>query len=226
VQSATLRLTVIDDSDDGGGIYSVSNNYKNSSEAWTEQGLVWNNAPDISGSSLDAVGGVTNGQIVEFDVTAAIGGDGVYSFGIRNNSSNVLKYDPKEGSSPPELVIVTGTATKLSGGEFDASDAPLLEEEPIVLPEEFSLAPNYPNPFNAGTTIEYALPEAADVRLVIYNIKGQEVRVLVNDRQNAGYKKINWEGRDDSGYECASGVYFLRLEANKNISIRRITLQK
>ncbi|MCG8606506.1 IPT/TIG domain-containing protein, partial [bacterium] len=104
VQSAKLRLEVTDGGSDGGSVYLVSNDYKASSEPWTEEGLIWDNAPPIAGSALSSVGEVVVGQIAEFDVTTAITGSGTFSFAIRNDFSRI-KYSSKEGTTPPELVI-------------------------------------------------------------------------------------------------------------------------
>jgi hypothetical protein len=228
VSSAVLRVTVIEASNDGGEVYSVSNNYKGTTTPWTETGLNWNNAPLISGSSLDATGAVAVGQTVEFDVTAAVTGNGVLSFAIKNNSSDILRYRPRELSNPPQLIIVTGSALKLAGLESrePATQFELEGETQMATPGEFKLADNYPNPFNAETTIEYALPEAARVRVIIYNLLGQQVRRIVDEHQSAGFKKVRWDGRSDTGSEVGSGVYFLRLEAKDNVFTKRITLQK
>ena len=94
------------------------------------------------------------------------------------------------------------------------------------LPEEVALNYNYPNPFNVDTRIEYALPEQASVRMEIYNIRGQLVRVLVDNVQPAGFKSVVWDGRDDSGRSVASGVYFNRLWVDQQNLVRKIVLQK
>ncbi|MXW79027.1 MAG: T9SS type A sorting domain-containing protein, partial [Gemmatimonadetes bacterium] len=80
-------------------------------------------------------------------------------------------------------------------------------------PEVFSLANNYPNPFNPATTIKYALPQAADVQLSVYNVLGQPVRTLVAEHQNAGRYVVEWDATNDSGHSLSSGMYFYRLEA-------------
>lgn len=106
VESATLRLYVTDAGPDGGSVYAVSNEYS-SGGAWTEGGLTWNNAPAISGVALDSVGAANNGQWVELDVTAAVAGNGTYSFALRNGNKNIVFYSSKEGVHSPELVITT-----------------------------------------------------------------------------------------------------------------------
>ncbi|MCG8606776.1 IPT/TIG domain-containing protein, partial [bacterium] len=106
VQSAKVRALVVNDSPSAGSIYLVSNNYEGTDTPWNENGLNWNNAPAITGESLSSLGAAAIGDTVEFDVTAAIAGDGIYSFGFMNGSSNRLKLDTKEdGGTPIELIV-------------------------------------------------------------------------------------------------------------------------
>jgi hypothetical protein len=107
VQSATLRLYVTNASNQGGAIYSTSNNYQASTMPWTESGLNWNNASAIGGTPLSSLGSVAINTWVEFDVTAAFTGNGVYNFGLQTSSSNDVRYSSKEGtaSNRPQLVI-------------------------------------------------------------------------------------------------------------------------
>ena len=81
-----------------------------------------------------------------------------------------------------------------------------------TLPTAFSLADNFPNPFNPTTTIQYALPQAADVELTVYNIVGQPIRTLVAEHQSAGRYAVEWDATNDSGHSLSSGMYFYRLE--------------
>ena len=129
--SAILRLYVTNGSSDGGAVYLVSNNYAGSSAPWLESGLTWNNAPAVSGAALDSVSSVSADQWVEFDVTAAITSNGIYSFGLTNGSSDSVYYSSKEGSHPPELVIASGPPTIVANGgsyvcsfEADVSSQP------------------------------------------------------------------------------------------------------
>ena len=82
-----------------------------------------------------------------------------------------------------------------------------------TLPATFALADNFPNPFNPATTIQYALPQAADVELTVYNVVGQPVRTLVAEHQSAGRYAVEWDATDDSGHSLSSGMYFYRLQA-------------
>lgn len=92
------------------------------------------------------------------------------------------------------------------------------------LPNGFELFQNYPNPFNPNTVIEYTLPQAFYVELVIYNILGQKIRVLVNQHQNAGYKRISWDGKNDQGQIVKSGMYFYRLRVGEKVSSKKMIL--
>jgi len=81
------------------------------------------------------------------------------------------------------------------------------------IPEQFSLRPNYPNPFNPSTNIQFSLPAAESVDLLIYNRIGQLVRRLLHDRHHAaGSYTYQWNGRDESGRSVASGLYFIKSE--------------
>ena len=94
------------------------------------------------------------------------------------------------------------------------------------LPKEFNLRQNYPNPFNPTTVIEYALPKASEVKIQIYNILGQRVRTVVNEKQEPGYKLIYWDGKDDNGTEVSSGIYFFRILAGNFVKCKKMTLLK
>jgi hypothetical protein len=87
------------------------------------------------------------------------------------------------------------------------------------IPETFTLYANYPNPFNPSTTICYSLSTSADIRLNIYNLKGEKVRTLINQHQYAGTFEISWNGLNDSNIRVASGIYIYRMEINKGREI-------
>jgi hypothetical protein len=80
-----------------------------------------------------------------------------------------------------------------------------------LIPEVYALHPNYPNPFNPSTRIRYDLPEATDMRLVVYDMLGREVVRLAEGRMEAGYHQLVWNGRTTDGREVPSGIYFARM---------------
>ncbi|MBN2416492.1 T9SS type A sorting domain-containing protein [bacterium] len=84
---------------------------------------------------------------------------------------------------------------------------------------------NYPNPFNGGTLIRYALGERADVTVVIYNYLGQRVHMLVSGRQEQGEYTIGWDGRDERGRELPSGIYFCVVQTKAGVKqVRKMEL--
>ncbi|MCJ7497529.1 MAG: T9SS type A sorting domain-containing protein, partial [candidate division Zixibacteria bacterium] len=95
-----------------------------------------------------------------------------------------------------------------------------------IVPEKFELFQNYPNPFNFGTLIKYALPEESNVKIVIYNLLGQKVRVLVEDAQSPGYYTIYWDGRNDRGEDITSGIYFYRIQTGSFTKTAKMSLLK
>lgn len=89
------------------------------------------------------------------------------------------------------------------------------------LPQTFELSQNFPNPFNPSTTIEFALPAEADVRLEVFNVLGQEVRELVKEKLPAGKHSVSFDAS-----RLPSGVYFYKIQAGNDVATRRMTLIK
>ena len=104
------------------------------------------------------------------------------------------------------------TASKTKYISYDGGPQPRISEGALtaleMLPSEYALEPNYPNPFNPTTEIRFALPEAADVRLIVYDALGREVARLVDGPVGAGYQHATFEAGS-----LPSGVYLYRLEA-------------
>ena len=94
------------------------------------------------------------------------------------------------------------------------------------IPEEFSLSQNYPNPFNPLTKIDFALPKTGRVMITIYNILGQEVTTIINQRLDYGYHTVTWQGTDRMGRPVGSGVYFSELKAAGIRKTRKMLLMK
>lgn len=100
------------------------------------------------------------------------------------------------------------------------------ETDNEILPTEFALQQNVPNPFNPTTRIFFELPHATDVQLNVFNILGQRVRTLVNEFLPAGKHEVFFDGRGDQNQILASGVYFYRLEAGEFRQSLKMTLMK
>ena len=132
-------------------------------------------------------------------------------------------------TTPPPYVLIT----------YRKQDA-VREWGDYSLPVEFDLEQNFPNPFNASTTVRYTLPQVIGERfkvkggpntsrlipitLKIYNILGKEVRRLVSEEQRVGRYEVVWDGKDEQGKDLASGVYFCKLEYGGFIAVRKLVL--
>lgn len=168
-----------------------------------------------------------------------------------SNSPDWLDVDPISGSlnsSEMDEITLSFDTNELEAGQYPSSMA--IENElgeqtivPVVLtvtetgvngnlPTVTELIGNYPNPFNPITNIKFSLKAESKVSLMIYNIRGQRVKTLIEDDILAGYHSVIWNGTDESGKNVSSGVYFSRFDnAEKNeggryTSVKKIILLK
>jgi len=93
-----------------------------------------------------------------------------------------------------------------------------------LLPEQFALYQNYPNPFNPTTAIAFDLPQDSHVRVLIYNLLGQRIRTVANDDYAAGTHILHWDGRDETGSEVCSGVYFYVIETDSERAAKKMLM--
>ena len=95
-----------------------------------------------------------------------------------------------------------------------------------AMPSNCALSQNFPNPFNPETAVPFALPEAGDVRISVYNVLGQEVAVIAEGYRSAGYHRAVWDGKDMRGRPAASGIYFVRMATQGFADMRKMLLVK
>ena len=93
--------------------------------------------------------------------------------------------------------------------------------EETVLPQLFMLSQNFPNPYNAQTTISYSIPNNSLVQIQIFDVLGREILTLLNEEKAAGNYKINFNASN-----LTSGVYFYRLQAGDFVQTRKMILLK
>lgn len=93
-------------------------------------------------------------------------------------------------------------------------------------PQKFVLRQNYPNPFNPETRIDYFLHEDSEVSLQIYNVRGQRVKTLIQDRGARGTHSVVWDGRNETGGIVASGVYYYKLTVGDQVLSKKMLFVK
>ncbi len=122
-----------------------------------------------------------------------------------------------------EHVLYVGT----EGGTYRYQLATAVEDEtPEVLPSEFVLFQNHPNPFNGETEISYQVNRPGEYQLSVIDVQGRILCEFAPGNQGVGIKRIVWDGRDDSGQIAASGVYFIQLQSRTSRAVRKMIFQK
>ena len=124
-----------------------------------------------------------------------------------------------------ELNTICGTATTLS--PFVVAESDVADVRPPVEREALTLYPSHPNPCGGSMRIRYELPNACDVTVAIYNVAGQRVRLLRDQKLHpAGRHELEWDGCNERGVPVASGCYFYRLQAGATVVARQMLLMR
>jgi len=166
-------------------------------------------------------------RFVEGDVLLSLSRDNGVAYDTLARTANSGSYAwPVDGPPSDECLL---RITDSTGRLVDESDAPFSIKfvagvESGRVPTGFYVSPNYPNPFNPQTTIEFYTPNAREVRAEIINAAGQRVRVLADRYFSEGFHSLIWNGRDDSGRKAAGGIYFYRLAAGGEPHIGKMIL--
>jgi hypothetical protein len=155
----------------------------------------------------------------------------IYSVGDENwDNEEYFPNDlPDEGQRPAYVAnynFVEGTGGSnlmVAAGEADA----IVDSKGTVAPSEFTLNPNYPNPFNPSTTISFVLPVAQKVNVTVFDVLGQKVKTLLdNENLTAGMSMVTWNGDNESGKQVSSGIYFYQVRSEKFNATRKMILMK
>lgn len=127
--------------------------------------------------------------------------------------------------SPPQ-VYCTLDALTFFAVSCTCTSTTVSEEETIEQPAGFALSQNYPNPFNQSTNIAFTLANSGFVDLRIYDLLGRKVRTLVYEHLSSGYKSVLWDGKNDSGKDVASGIYFYQIKIGNFSETKELVLLK
>ena len=101
-----------------------------------------------------------------------------------------------------------------------------LSNKDNLLPVVYALHQNYPNPFNPKTTIRFDLPKDSNVNIYIYDILGRIIKKLIDNKQNAGFKSIQWDATNNYGKRVSAGVYLYKIQADDFSQTKKMILLK
>ena len=145
------------------------------------------------------------------------------------NTTPTITYDTMKADSDDQYaaadingVSVYCSGCKCGGISRDVAD----ENEAEMLPADFTLHPCRPNPFNPQTQVDFDLPQAGAVSIVVYNILGQKVATLIDENLEAGYHTVAWNGTDESGRNVSSGIYLCIMRAGDYTASQKMSLMK
>ena len=114
--------------------------------------------------------------------------------------------------------------------DWDVEDGGIMVDElavdEVTLPIQFSLYQNFPNPFNPVTTLRYDLPENGIVTIIIYDMLGRDVKTLISEYQDPGYRSIIWDATNDYGKPVSAGVYLYKIQASDFVQTKKMVLLK
>lgn len=170
--------------------------------------LIWETASEVNNYGFDVERATLNADSIK--------NWGKIGFVEGNGTSNSPKtYEFNDVELPKTLIAwyrlkqidIDGTYDYSKSLEVDLSTITGIENE---IPVEYSLSQNYPNPFNPSTKIKYSIPYKSDVRLKLYNVIGEEVKTLVNEKLEAGNYSFTLKADN-----LASGVYIYRITAKQ-----------
>ena len=187
----------------------------------------WSASSDANGDSLYYLMRVTSAEIGDHGMdTNATSIEVSYVDIIEDMSENNVTVATLEWTVHVTDGIDTVEADNASFTvEIDGSNALSAYLEGMI-PDKFAIHQNYPNPFNPITTLRYDLPKNGLVTIIIYDMLGREVKTLINQSQNAGYRSLIWDATNDYGKPVSAGIYLYQIQADKYMQTKKMVLLK
>lgn len=172
--------------------------------------MVTNDRPDLATGT-----GVVANLVFKLDPT--VDKVELKAFETQNPNHSLTYYYNDYSTGRPEVKVVRPELNFASIAYSGGGEA---------VPTEYALNQNWPNPFNPETTVSFALPEAGEVEVTVFNVLGQQVKTLASGHHEAGTYEVIWDGADESGSKVASGIYFYRAKINDFAKTRKMVLLK
>lgn len=228
-------------------VYSIAESHE-----WSKAGVMMRNSLDASSRHAMMIVSGNSGAAFQYRVNDGGQSDGQTSANIKaphwvrlvRKGDSFSGYESSNGTTWTRVADVSidmnaiiyvglpvtshndGVICEALFDNVKLNNTMLSAEKPIEAPSTFKLHQAFPNPFNPETTIQYDLPSAAHVEIVVYDIQGRRVRTLVDEKMDAGSHKVVWEGTNGVGEKVASGLYFYRLHAGDMNAVQKVTMLK
>jgi hypothetical protein len=176
---------------------------------------------DGEGSGIDSV------TMTGFPTSVMTDSEGYYGTVVPTGWSGTIKPSKSSYTFIPDSLVYDSVVVNIGDQDYvGTSILSGVENEHTGAPRTYSLAQNFPNPFNPTTEIQFGLPRAGHVVVAVYDIRGSEVVVLVDRQISAGTFHVTWNGQDNNGRPVSTGVYFYRLVAGDYSQSRKMLLLK
>ncbi|XWN37623.1 MAG: CHRD domain-containing protein [Balneola sp.] len=199
-----------------------------SGDVTTNFQTTWSASSDVDGDSLTYIWqAATDSLFTNTIINASVGSNLNYNIAYGDLDTILVDLGVESGASATvyHRVIASDGSDEASSetrsATFERGTLTSNENDGLDTPNRFSLDQNYPNPFNPSTKISFSLEEAAPTQLVVYNMLGQKVATLVNERLSAGEHTFNFEADN-----LSSGIYIYRLQSANQSITKRMTLIK
>jgi len=158
--------------------------------------------------------------LIHFHATAGSGGTLCIDSNKVGEAGDFIFIDITGSTHTPEVLWSEG------GRCWPVQPGTAADDGTPGVPFTYGLGQNYPNPFNPVTTISYSLARKGRVKLVVYNVLGQNVKTLVDGEQEANNYEIVWNSDDNNGAAVASGIYFYKLVADEYVETKKMLLMR
>lgn len=191
--------------------------YYGTSHGWpVVHSVIWN--CDVNGGEIIAQKPPRGQNYAIGSFGQLVAGYGTSSFA---EPAGFIEGANKPGLNPPSLYMAQLEERKslLTGLNADPAELELI-------PEMFSVSDAYPNPFNPETKINVNLPEVSNLKIVIYNVTGEEIVTITNQEFGAGIFSFNWNGKNKFGQDVSSGMYFFSVSANQGMMTKKVIFLK
>lgn len=191
-----------------------------------------NGGEDWPGNSDQIISWSSTGVFPFVKIEYSLNGGGDWTT-LAASAANIGSYTWKVVNVASEQALLRisdaadGAPVDVSNNVFKITETVVsVEQTPGALPTNYALSQNYPNPFNPQTKIDFSAPKSAAVRLAIYNLRGELVRLLVDEHVAPGVYTTVWNGLDDNGRAVPSGVYIYRIQIGGWQTSKKLLLVK